>query len=393
MDIINTIKNFSFNKKKSIEEKNENELTIEDRLEELNKSNEDITVISQILNLKNNKNKININPRVYNDLEFFTNNYSVESKRETDTIYSKINNTKTAMGNIILKNVLENPIKDIDTLKERQILLKTYMDISGNEKYKINESLTNIKNLEKDLKWFWDVNIQKHLQVMYDIVYLNFTGINRIDNWFNKNKILLSIFNIYRIFIAPVVNILSPLSAIVIPFVIFISVKKFLPIKINNKQFIKFVLSNVFNSNILLLFTSKISLKKKIFGIVSALLWIFFYLQNIYMSVKLSKNIHTIINLIHSKLNSINTLISNSNILIDKCKNLNLNIMDIDLEGVSSSIKQFTDIFNNKCINCTPSLFSNKGLILSTYQVFNNVKDNIKDLLKYIGIIDYLKFK
>lgn len=394
MNILNIIQNFSFNKSKNLEEKNENELTLEDRLHHLQIINKDNTIIKQILNLKNNKDKININSRIYNDLEFFTNNYTEEKNEDKNdnskTIYSKINQTKTTMGDIFLTNILENPIKDIECLSNRQNLLKSYIDISGNNKDIINKSLENIKNLEEDLKWFWDINIQKHLHVMYDLVYLNLTGINKIDNWFNKNKLLLSILNMYRIFISPMMNILSPLSAVIIPFVLFLTFKKFLPIKIDNKQFIKFVLSNVFNSNILSIFTSGISLKKKILGFVSAVLWFFFYFQNIYTSIKLSKNIHKIINLIHSKLNSIHSLISNSNILIEKCKHLNLKIMNINLDKVQSNILDFSSIFKNNCIKCVPSIFSNKGIILSTYQLFNNIKNNIKEILKYIGSIDYL---
>ena len=396
MNIFNFIQNFSFNKSKTLNEKNDNELTLEDRLYHLELTNDNQTIIKQILNLKNNENKINVNNRVYNDLEFFTSNMSIKSENNEDkvdynkTIYSKLNNTKTAMGDIILKNIIENPINNIDLLKKRQSLLKNYINLDNNNKDIINKTLQNIKYLEKDLKWFWDQNVQKHLHVMYDLVYLNLTGINKIDNWFNENKILLSIFNIYRIFISPIINILSPLSAVIIPFVLFLTFKKFLPIKIDNKQFIKFVLSNVFNSNIVSIFSSGISLKKKIFGIVSAVLWIFFYLQNIYSSIKLSKNIHKIINLIHTKLNSVYNLIDNCNILIEKCNNLNLKILDIDLDNVFNNISKFKNIFNNKCLNCSPSLFSNKGIILSTYQIFNNFKNNIQNILKYIGLIDYL---
>ena len=287
MDIINFIGNFSFNKEKSLEEKNDNELTIEDRLYHLNITTENNEIIKQIINLKHNENKININTRVFNDLEFFT-NHNNDTKTHT-TIYDKINNTKTAMGDLVFQNILNNPIKDIDVLTNRQELLKSYIDISANDLTIINNTLTDIKKLENDLKWFWDINIQKHMHVMYDIVYLNLTGINKIDNFLNKNTTLLSIFNIYRIFFAPLINILSPLSAIIIPFVLFLIFKRFLPIKINNKQFINFVLSNVFNSNILSMFSKGLPLKKKILGVVSGVLWLFFYFQNVYMSVKLSK--------------------------------------------------------------------------------------------------------
>ena len=108
------------------------------------------------------------------------------------------------------------------------------------------------------------------------------------------------------------------------------------------------------------------------------------------MSIKLSKNIHKTINLIHSKLQSVNNLISKTNSIINKCKNIDLSILNFNTLNISNNIKSFNNIFNKECIKCTPRLFSNKGIILSSYQLFNNIKDNIKDILKYIGFIDYL---
>ena len=102
------------------------------------------------------------------------------------------------------------------------------------------------------------------------------------------------------------------------------------------------------------------------------------------------KNIHKTINLIHSKLQSVNNLIKKTNLIINKCKNINLSVLNFNTSNISQNIESFNNIFNNKCINCKPQLFTNKGIILSSYQVFNNIKDNIKDILNYIGLIDYL---
>ena len=244
---------------KSLEEKQENELTLEDRLHYLNIDNNDNTILKELLNIKKNNNKIQMNDRVYEDLEFF-NNYKNDICH--NTIYSKLNNTKTTFGDLHLHNILTSPINNIKILKSRQNTLKDFINISDKDKKIINDSLQKIKNIEKDIKWFWDENIQKHLYVLYDIVYLNLTGIEKIDNYLNKNTTLLYIFNIYRIFFLLLVNILSPLSTFLIPFVLFLCFKKFLPIKISNKDFLKFIFNNVFNSNMMGMFFSGISLKK-----------------------------------------------------------------------------------------------------------------------------------
>lgn len=390
MNVINIAKSMydNFN---SNDNKNDNDLTIDERLQKIeNKetSTQNHKIISEIMNISFQDKVININNRVYNDLEFFSEH--TYKNNDEKTIYSKINNTKTNMGNIYLKNILENPIENINILKNRQKLLKNYMEIEDNNKKDLNNLLDDIKSCENDMCWFWDKSIQNHMDIMYDLVYLNLTGYDKIDNKLNNNALLLSIFNIYRIFLSPIANILSPLSAVLIPLVLFICFKRFLPVVISNKQALSFILTNVFNINILSIFTSKISLKKKILSFISIFVWLFFYFQNVYMSIKLSKNIYKTINLMHNKIKSINKLINKTKDIIIKCNHLNLNVMHINLDNITNDIKIFSNIFNNKCLENKTSLFSNKGKILKTFKSFNLIKNNIKNILEYIGIIDYL---
>ena len=386
---LSNLKDYFFQtSKKSLEEKQDSELTLEDRLHYLCLNNDDPRIIEELINLKKITNKIEINARVFEDLEFF-NNFKNDTSH--NTIYSKLNNTKTIMGNLHLKNIITNPINNINELTIRQNVLKDYNNISSKDLLEINTALEEIKKVENDIKWFWDENIQKHLYVLYDIVYLNLTGFEKIDNYLNKNTTLLFIFNMYRIFISPIVNMLSPLSTILIPLVLFLCFKKFLPIKISNKDFIKFIFNNVFNSNMMGMFFGKASFKNKLIGIVSTVVWVFFYLQNIYMSVKLSKNINRIINLIHSKLNSIKILLDNVGLLMRKCENIEINkIYNINIDSLQKTYIDFKKIFLNDLFTKKPYLLSNKGIILSTFKLFNNTKDFIKILLNYVGVIDYL---
>ena len=132
-------------------------------------------------------------------------------------------------------------------------------------------------------------------------------------------------------------------------------------------------------------------MKNKVIGIISAIIWIFFYFQNIYMSLNYLKNINRIINLIHSKLNSVKILLDNFKILFDKCENINCNsLYKLNNNSVIKKYNNYYKIFNNDCFNNSPSLFSAKGTILSTFQIFDKNKKFIKDILNYIGIIDYL---
>ena len=219
---------------KKLEEKQENELTLEDRLYYLNQNNDNSNdIINEILNIIKNSDIIDINSRVYEDLEFF-NNY--KNDKNHNTIYSKINNTKTTMGNLHLKQIIQTPINNTELLKDRQLVLKQYNNINDKDKKEINLALDKIHSIEKDLTWFWDINVQKHLYVLYDIVYLNLTGINKIDTYLNKNTTLLYLFNMYRIFVSPFVNMLSPLTTIIVPLLCFYYLKNIYHLKylINN---------------------------------------------------------------------------------------------------------------------------------------------------------------
>ena len=264
MNIVNIAKSMYNNLNNNTNNNNEEDLTIEERLKKIENnhiSSQNNKIISEILNINFNDEKININERVYDDLEFFS-EHTYENNEEK-TIYSKINHTKTIMGNIFLKNILKNPIKNINKLKNRQSLLKKYMEIEETKKIELNNLLNDIKNCENDICWFWNNSIQKHMNIMYDLVYLNLTGYSKIDNKLNNNQLLLSIFNFYRIFLSPITNILSPLSAILIPLVLFICFKKFIPFEISTKQALTFILKSVFNVNLFSIFSSGISIKKK----------------------------------------------------------------------------------------------------------------------------------
>tara|TARA_B110000037_G_scaffold194751_1_gene230669 strand:- start:2347 stop:4299 length:1953 start_codon:yes stop_codon:yes gene_type:complete len=391
MNIVNIAKSMYNNLNNNTNNNNEEDLTIEERLKKIENnhiSSQNNKIISEILNINFNDEKININERVYDDLEFFS-EHTYENNEEK-TIYSKINHTKTIMGNIFLKNILKNPIKNINKLKNRQSLLKKYMEIEETKKIELNNLLNDIKNCENDICWFWNNSIQKHMNIMYDLVYLNLTGYSKIDNKLNNNQLLLSIFNFYRIFLSPITNILSPLSAILIPLVLFICFKKFIPFEISTKQALTFILKSVFNVNLFSIFSSGISIKKKILGIISVLVWVFFYFQNVYMSIKLSKNIYKTINLMHMKMKNINKFINKTKNIIGICKHLNLNILNIDLNNINDNIEIFNNIFNSECLEKKTSLFSNKGKILTAFKSFEIIKNKIKNILNYIGAIDYL---
>ena len=98
-------------------------------------------VINSIIKLKNNQTVATSN--VFEDLEVFNGNDSLEN-----SIFNVVNKSQTVFGSIHLKNILENPTKDISILKNRQnILNKLSTDLIS----KLTEKMGKLKELEEDL--------------------------------------------------------------------------------------------------------------------------------------------------------------------------------------------------------------------------------------------------
>ena len=103
--------------KYDIEEKDETpELSVSEVLFSKDSLENNIKLIKSILKLKNTQNIVQSN--VFDDLEVFKGNDSLEH-----SIFNVINKTNTIFGSIFIKNILENPTKDVELLKNRQNIL------------------------------------------------------------------------------------------------------------------------------------------------------------------------------------------------------------------------------------------------------------------------------
>ena len=383
-NIINTLKN-KFKKKES--NKKEKDLSINDRLNFLENKNKNYNDLLYNLIIDQNiiSNKINIKNRVYQDIEFFN------DKNNNDlSIFSKINYTKTTMGKIYLQLILENPIDNINILKERQNLLLDYKKIIDKNKFIIH-NLNEIKKIENDLLWFWDNENEKHLTILHDIIFLNITNVKNIDNYINTNELILNFSNCYKIFISPIFTIITPFSAIITPIVLYFLFRKKLPFKISIRSLFKIIFRSLFNNNLVRIFI-KNELKAKIVGYLLSIVYIILYFYNVYNSFKISKNINKIINLIHNKMNKVNLFLRNTESIINVCQNLKFNcyVNNIKFSKIKENLNDLNQYLKQDIFNNTPSLFSNKGKILKTYRIFINIKNKLSELFKYIAMIDVI---
>ena len=115
-NIINNFKQYISNQNLN----NNKELTLSDKINLLSKLDTNKKQLLSKINLMCSNN-INSNT-LYRNLEIFTDNFGEEDQ----TIFNKLNNTKTLFGVSALKNILSNTTTNIDTLNNRQNNIKKF---------------------------------------------------------------------------------------------------------------------------------------------------------------------------------------------------------------------------------------------------------------------------
>ena len=295
----------------------ENDLTIEEQIDEFVTIDNSELILSNLIN-KVKINNIDLNASFFLDLEVFEDHLN----NNKNSIFNIINKSITLFGNNWLKYKLSNPINDIGVLNKQK---EDILFISDNSsKYK--EYLNNIKGCEKELIWFWK-DIDENTESLYSMMFFKF----KILKLLNYNESVMLIYNIYNMFITPVMTALSPLSTIILLFVL----KLYYKINIPFNKILK-LLKNLFCNKT---------------------------------------------NIFHKKLNIISRFLKNTKLLYNLNNNIYLEKLNFD---------KLLNTFNNKIFNKEPSLFTNKGKIISTYYTFLEIKELLLPFIYYVGHIDSL---
>lgn len=373
--------------------KKEHELNTNDRMHLINKKLDENFLLEIYDNLIKNKKyigeinetNVSINDYVFNDVEFMQDHYLNNEK----SIFSKLNNCKTKIGSLLLKNIFLNPIHDINILKTRQSIFKKMTNI----KVQLIPLLDQVKILENDLIWFWNDSNMKHIDLMNDLIYFNYDIIPffNVNEILNNNEKALLVTNIYKIVVAPLLTILTPLISLLLPLIFLFYMQR--------KSGIKIPMSTIFSQYIKTLFGSdsmkmifKNDSKAMIASLVTKGIYMFMYAQNIYYSFQSSANTHKIINIIHEKLNKITQYTKLTDQIKNICINAGINDITsyINYNMIKEDLLSYDEYFNFPVFNTSPSLFSDKGKILHTYKKFKENKDNMVNIFHYTGTIDLI---
>jgi len=315
-----------------------------------------------------------LNEDVLIDLEVFN---GLGTDRE-NSIYSGINKCKTQVGSFLLQKILNNPVNDTNILRKRQSMIKRLETHENIEE--IKNKLDRIKENENDILNLWKT-LDNESKNLYDMVYFE----NRFLKFFNKNELVLRLYNYYVIIFSPIYGILTPILMVLSPFIM---IKFYFKKEISFRLYFRLLrvalsgFSNIFKvSKDMKGLSDKIGMGQ----MVTLLLWLVFYLHALFSNMELAKNTNKITNIIHEKLNKIS-------ILVREGHNLN-DLLGDEVEGYSKIVDYKVDknfgILWDKIFEEKPSLFSNKGRVLKTFKCLQERKENLIDLLKSIGNIDY----
>jgi DNA mismatch repair protein MutS len=307
--------------------------------------------------------KININDNLFQDLEIFI-SYNHDLN---DTVYKKLNHTRTKLGDNYLKHLLSNPTNNIQILNNRQSQIKAL--INNPEKHKIIiELLDNLNQYQDNGLWICKEKSQEFTQI-YEMLYFK----NKFLQSFNTSEWFLKIYNYFQIIFIPLYGVLAPIIFFVLPYIL---IRLFFGIKIPISLYYNIIKQTFFGGAVTTLFGKSrfVSISQYVYKGLTA----FLYFYGIYNSFKVAYTLNNIINLLHTKVNHLARFIKTSYKLYQECKPI------FNLEPLTVSHLELWDTIFEK----EPSLFSDKGKILKTFFLLLKDYDKLTPLLQTIGMID-----
>lgn len=279
-------------------------------------------------------------------------------------IYNQIANCHTPIGNIYNTKILKTPSANLQILNGRQNLIK---DICQNFSEKMDRDISSLKNSIYDAFWFFKPN-NEHSDYIYSMMFFH----NKYLKFLNKNGLFLTLSNVYKIIISPIMSAVSPLVYVIIPYIFM----RFMKFKIPLKFFMKMMWEQ---SGMITVPFIKNELMSTIVKWFSKGLSIFFYFQNVYYTYNTSKTTIGIVNLFQKKLENIQSILKiNTGIRENKSFSSMIGFQDIP--------ENFTTIENSSLDNY--SIVKNKGYILKDFYEFIENKMYFLKVLNNIGFID-----
>lgn len=265
---------------------------------------------------------------------------------------------------LFLKELLLNPIKDINILERRQSVIKK---VANQDPSKL---LKEMAECEPDMLWMLD-NAKKtdELSTLYNMVFFN----NMLTSQLNRRGEILTGYNLYRIVGSPLIGLLTPIVYFIIPYLV---VRIRLKINIGFIDYLKMMFNGMFNAKSTMLSSfPKLSILSTAFSLI-------FYFQGIFNTIEVSKASYQISSFVVSKMNSVVRYVKLGEDLIKKFWLQDMKSAFFIGEKDYQVHDEFVNVPNARGF----TMFSNFGLQLKHYKFFK--RERYLNLLRHTYIID-----
>jgi len=308
---------------------------------------------------------------LYNDLEMF-----IDYKHGNNTLFNKLDKTYTNGGSYYLRNILLNPNHNIDLLNLKKNSLQNLFNLVENNKPKLLENLEILKHNQDNM--FWVLNeMNEDTNNLINMLYFNSFILKNLNN----SSHILTLKNIYKIYLLPTIGIITPIVYFILPYLV---IRFKFGVQFSFTSFIKFIYNYYVNLNFGNMFAnSKLNMIRKVWMLFSIL----FYFNSIFNSIELSKLTHKINILICNHINSISKYIKAGYDIIEAIyDDNNFNNVFNNINYDIKNIEYLLNFKNLQNINCENEYFNNFGEKLNLYKFLD--KDKLKDFLNLTYLCD-----
>lgn len=198
-------------------------------------------------------------PNLHRDIEIFE-SYAAEP------IFQHIQNCQTHGGKSVLKQILSQPIYNLEKLEHRKKIMK---DLRAKQL-----SFADVADYEDDVHWFLSTNELDEFSYM---VYFRQWYTKKLNNC----PQILQAYNLHRIWLSPLIGILTPIVYFLVPYLVVVYTYQ---VPIPFPMYLKLALGSfqVFGKGV-----HSVALLSYMFSLV-------FYFQNIFNSVEISRTLDKI---------------------------------------------------------------------------------------------------
>lgn len=301
---------------------------------------------------------------VYRDVEF----NECFSLKGNSTVFDVLSTGTNIEGaKYVLQQITNIPIHDVATLRTRQRVLeeldnKITEHVSSGRGTCISNTDDAFNKAEYDVFWmFQDEHASSELKDLYDMVFFKFC----LTKPLNNSPSALSMYNVYRIVVSPMIGLVSPVLYFLVPYIVIMFKFK---IKISFKTYMQILLETMFNGD---MWSSSNGGGYKYFRIISCALSVMFYFQGIFNSFELSSTVHKIARHIVSRMNNVS-------MFLKRCMEC---IREFWTDDIAKAF--FTEETSRRLLTVEREQTYVDGLVISPFSVASNFGTQLHSYLNF----------